>query len=322
MQNIIHNPALSAGITFARRIILRLASLKRSGTGGTNNARYCYSVWLRHLTLAHKNGLSFPPKVVAELGPGDSIGTGLAALLSGTYHYHALDVVRYANLHRNLNVLEELKTLFQQRSNIPDQTEFPEVKPLLESYGFPKHILADECLEIYLSDERYGAIQDALTSSEDRNSSMITYYVPWHDSRTMMKNSVDMIFSQAVLEHVEDLRFTYEAMWQWLKPGGFMSHQVDFRSHGMSLYWNGHWIYSETMWNLIRHNLSIPINRQPFSAHITLLEKIGFQIRYILKSRNYRSVPAKYIAPQWSDRLSTDDLSCAGAFIIAQKPKT
>ena len=26
-------------------------------TRGTNSARYCYSVWLRHLVMAHENGL-------------------------------------------------------------------------------------------------------------------------------------------------------------------------------------------------------------------------------------------------------------------------
>ncbi len=38
-------------------------------TGGTNSARYCYSVWLRHLVHAYKNGFSTQPTVVAELGP-------------------------------------------------------------------------------------------------------------------------------------------------------------------------------------------------------------------------------------------------------------
>ena len=63
-------------------------------TGGTSSARYCYSVWLRHLVMAYDSGLlQRPPATVAELGPGDSIGIGLAALLSGARKYHALDVV-------------------------------------------------------------------------------------------------------------------------------------------------------------------------------------------------------------------------------------
>jgi len=72
------------------------------GTGGTDSARYCYSVWLRHLVMAKKNDLNPYPKIVAELGPGDSIGIGLAALISGCEKYYGFDVVEYANIERNL----------------------------------------------------------------------------------------------------------------------------------------------------------------------------------------------------------------------------
>ena len=46
-------------------------------TGGTDSARYCYSVWLRHLVLGTRSAaVKSIPRVVAELGPGDSIGIG------------------------------------------------------------------------------------------------------------------------------------------------------------------------------------------------------------------------------------------------------
>ena len=64
---------------------------------GTVSARYCYTVWLRHLSIVQGTGLSTTPKVVAELGPGHSIGIGLAALISGAEQYYGLDAVQYAN---------------------------------------------------------------------------------------------------------------------------------------------------------------------------------------------------------------------------------
>ena len=78
------------------------------GTRGTDTARYCYSVWLRHLVMARRSGLRQMPESAAELGPGDSLGIGLAALISGVKSYFALDVVRYANPKRNLEIFEEL----------------------------------------------------------------------------------------------------------------------------------------------------------------------------------------------------------------------
>ncbi len=41
-------------------------------TGGTCDARYCYSVWLRHLIHANQKGYDKVPQTLAEFGPGDS----------------------------------------------------------------------------------------------------------------------------------------------------------------------------------------------------------------------------------------------------------
>jgi len=58
-----------------------------------------YSLWLRHVVTAYQNGAfhTGPPSVVVELGPGKSLGTGLAALLSGAEKFCAFDVVQYAS---------------------------------------------------------------------------------------------------------------------------------------------------------------------------------------------------------------------------------
>ncbi len=120
---------------------------ERGRTGGTSDARYCYSIWLRHLVMLRDQGLETNPSVVAELGPGDSLGIGLAALLSGASSYVALDVVRYAQNVRNLQVLEELVHLFERREPIPGPDELPEVKPFLEQYAFPHEVLDDTCLQ-------------------------------------------------------------------------------------------------------------------------------------------------------------------------------
>jgi hypothetical protein len=53
------------------------------------------------------------PESVAEFGPGDSLGVGLAALLSGSNRYSALDVHRDGSTERTLRIFDELVALFR-----------------------------------------------------------------------------------------------------------------------------------------------------------------------------------------------------------------
>src|ERR1700704_1131908 len=76
-------------------------------TGGTDSARYCYSVFLRHLVRIHSTTGQVPLGRIAELGPGDSLGVGLAALIAGGERYYAFDVSPFSNQARNLNIFDE-----------------------------------------------------------------------------------------------------------------------------------------------------------------------------------------------------------------------
>src|SRR5688500_2028997 len=89
------------------------------GSGGTDSPRYCYAVWLRHLARLAEAGFdtSFPN--VAELGPGDSLGIGLCAVLTGSRRYFAFDAKAHARTETNRQTLAELVDLFTRRESIP-----------------------------------------------------------------------------------------------------------------------------------------------------------------------------------------------------------
>jgi len=307
--------ALLAGMVSRVPVLRRLVS---RSTGGTLSARYCYCVWLRHLVMAHRAGLPGGRlEWVAELGPGDSLGMGLAALLSGAQNYYAFDVKAYAPAERNQAVLEELIDLFSRREPIPGEDEFPGVWPRLSDYAFPRELLTEELLYRSLEPRRLAAVRAALGPPAGAGGIQIRYVVPWDTDSRVEAGSVDMVFSQAVMEHVDDPQAAYAAMYRWLRPGGFISHQIDLRSHGTTRDWNGHWTLSDPFWRLVRGKRTYSINRLPRSAHIQAIEQAGFE----LVGDVIRQGPAlarKYLAPRFRE-LEDDDLRSSGVFLQAQK---
>jgi SAM-dependent methyltransferase len=291
-----HIPALHS--TFAR------------GTGGTSSARYCYSVWLRHLVRAHEANLPIQPKRIAEIGPGDSLGIGLSALIAGADQYLAFDVVAHASSAKNLAVFDELCGLFQRRADIPGPEEFPAVRPMLKDYRFPHHILDSERLAAALEPERLAMLRRSLISLSDR----IRYIAPWDGAAIRREEPVDFIFSQAVLEHVDDLDSAYRAMNGWLAPRGILSHQIDFKSHGLADKWNGHLAYSNLTWRLMRGKLPYLLNRRVYSEHLAYLAKYGFIVRSKQAVIDHDGLRREQLAPRF--RFVTDeDLITSGVHL-------
>jgi len=266
------------------------------------------------------NGLPTDPTNVAELGPGDSLGIGLAALLSGASNYYAFDVVKFANIGRNLEVFDELVALFNKRERIPDATEFPEAQPLLESYEFPAYILTDARLRDALDPRRVESIRGILTGIEPNSEGPIgiSYFAPWDSSAILMEASVDLIFSQAVLEHVDDLEHTYRTLHRWMKPGGVMSHQIDFRCHDAVKQWNGHWAFSDWTWRLMRGRRPYYLNREPHSKHLALLIRNGFKVVCDMRGETKSAIKRKQLARRFQN-LTNEDLSTCSALIQAIK---
>jgi len=312
------------GVIWAREQIYHLTN------PGTVSARYCYSVWLRHLVASHEAGvLSGMPGRVVELGPGNSIGIGLAALLSGVKQYRGLDVIPYAQGNRNLGIFDELVELFQKRTPIPGPDEFRAVRPNLDDYSFPTHLLSEDALQAALAPERITSLREELKSlAAGRGGDnvpggdeyQIGYVVPWNSKPWLdhLAGTVDMAFSQAVLEHVDDPDGTYEALATMLAPTGFSSHVVDYKKHRTAYHWNGHWAYTERQWKLVRGRRRFGINRAPHSAHQKGHEKAGMEILLETPWAKAGGLTRKDLAEPFRS-LDDSDLSCQGSFFLARR---
>lgn len=292
--------------------------LMKRGTGGTDTGSYCYEVWLKHITLLHQNGLTGLPKTVAELGPGDSLGMGLSAMLSGADKYYALDIVNYSNTDLNLKIFDTLVEMFTARKGRP-RKGWPDYDMYLDENLFPSHILTEEVLKRSLAEDRVSLIRKALENPGNEFDGIeIKYMVPWTDEKVINPGTVDLVLSHSVLEHVMDLEGTYHALRSWLKPGGMMSHQIDFTSHGYSDQWNGFRAYSDLLWKCIEGNRPYRLNLQPFSTHLTMLERHGFDVFCALHNTKPGGISRAQLSKRWED-ISDEDLTTSGAFIQARK---
>jgi hypothetical protein len=288
--------------------------LRYATTGGSNSARYCYSVWLRHLVTLNAYGFKVEGGRVAELGPGDSLGVGLAALLSGAARYVGLDIGPFASRLDHGEMFRELVTLYSRKEPIPDNGEFPEVRPLLGSQAFPD----------YLIDLTDFAVRTRNIEAEIRrnmsNGRYVNYYAPWTASGVIAEGSLDLIVSQAVLEHVDELEEAYRIMFLWLRSGGYASHAIDFGCHHLAPSWNGHWMYPDWEWRLVRGRRDCLINREPLSTHIRFAKQAGFEILAVNREYDDRGVQCHALCGQFT-ALDPNDVRTRGAHLILRKTR-
>jgi SAM-dependent methyltransferase len=292
-------------------------------TGGALSASYCYSTWLRHLVHLHAGGLNTAPTVIAELGPGNSLGTGICALLTGGNRYLAFDVVRHVRPTDVEALFDELLALFTNRAPIPLSDEVGrKIRPRVPSCEFPSHILSDERLSCSLSVDRLQAIKRDLlgiSSGEYDDSEFISYRAPWHLDELIKPDSVDFIFSQYVLEHVDDLPGTYAALYRWLRPGGVMSHNIDYHCHGLARDWNAHWRYNDLIWRMIRGNRPYLINRAANSDQLAMARESGFEVVSEFPLHGETGLNRKMLARRFI-HVSDEDLRTVACLIQVKKP--
>ena len=309
-----HTRRLAMGLATYVPGASRFANMK---TGGSDSARYCYSVWLRHLVSAQGPEFSGVPVSLAEIGPGDSLGLGIAAMLCGTDSYVAFDVAPYAATDDNLRILDELIALFARREPIPDDAEFPDVGPCLPGYAFPGEVLGEASLAVSLAPGRLTAMRALIADGSlgTADGLRIHYEPRWTDPHATSE-SVEMVCSQAVLEHVDDLDAAYAALRRWIAPGGVMSHHVDFTSHGTARVWNGHWTFSDREWRLVRGRRRWFLNREPLGTHERLLRDHGFRITDIQRGSGPSPITRDQVAPRFAG-TTDEDLGTYSAYIRA-----
>ena len=279
-------------------------------------ARYYFGIWLKHYYCLVRYGFNPDIVSVAEIGPGDSLGLGICCLLAGASSYFAFDLAEYTNPSKNLRIFNDLVKLFQENAHVDLDLDWAE-----STYPVrvrPSDVISTGKLKDLLRADRLTEIQRSIESAEKFGRIQISYIAPWNDISRLPPGSIDLILSNAVLEHLDDLEFAYDAFRVWLPAGGWMSHEIDFRCHGTANRWNGHWTYTTDQWKQIRRNRAYLLNREPYSKHQSLIKNHGFEIVHQILYRDYSGVSRTRLAEEFK-QMSDLDLTTSLVLVQAKK---
>jgi SAM-dependent methyltransferase len=311
-----HALALAKGAARHLRAFWAPPSLETSDIA---TADYCYAVWLKHLTLLQaETGIGIP-NTVLELGPGNTIGVGAAALLSGAERYIGVDAAPLASKVPNVAIVSEIADMIGNGA-APSLKGWPSLDHLLDGNGLPSWLNEAEKLPRVALLTRVDQIIAAMRCAFSLEpSQLVTYYAPLSDPNDVPESSVDLVISHSVLEHVDDLEDLLAATFRWLKPGGYSSHQFDLMSHGIVSEWDGHRAFDTMAWKLVIGARPYIINRLPYSCFIEAFERAGF---LVISARRLIMEPTllrRELRGTWRD-FSEEEVRTAGGFIQVQKP--
>ena len=135
--------------------------------------------------------------VIMEIGPGDSLFSMIYSRKYSEEKFYFLDVNDFAS--------KDLNLYFKLQKNLEKENYFPKkTKRKIESF--------DDLLKNYNANYLVSGIE-SLKKIEDE--------------------SIDYIFSHSVMEHVRkfELNNLVNEMYRVLKPGGVMSHNINYKDH-------------------------------------------------------------------------------------------
>jgi predicted SAM-dependent methyltransferase len=242
--------------------------------GSMDSSTYAVSVFRSHVARAGRSeGLA--DRTILELGPGDSIATAILAKAHGARAI-LIDTGSYAR--QDIRPYAELETEIQKTMGGCS---------ILEGASSVPDILSI-CNATYLT--------EGLASL-----------------RSLESASVDMIFSQAVLEHVRRSEFTdtMKECRRILRLDGVCSHRVDLRDH-LQQSLNNLRFSTETWESKLFARSGFYTNRIQYSQMLEIFREVGFVVD-VVDVRRWDRLPIarKDLAEEFRN-IPEDELCVSG----------
>lgn len=248
--------------------------------GAMDQADYAYGVFKKHYDRSELSEAKRAGWVGLELGPGDSLASAVIARAMGASKIYLVDVAAFAS--RDVEVLKSIAQYLAERGLSPGN---------LEACKSTEEVLKI-CHAEYLT--------DGVKSLE-----------------SIARQSVDFVFSNAVLEHVRLHEFA--AVCAELRgiqrEDGVGSHTIDYADHFVESLNNLR--FSEALWESEwMASSGFYTNRIRPAEMCGLFAKAGFQIE-IVNRKCWPKVPVakSRLAPRFRD-LSDDELMTHGLDVL------
>jgi len=191
--------------------------------------------------------MSLKDKIILEIGPGNFLINGLIYLSHGARKVYLID--KYKHLFWDQHDIAFHKIIIDKiaRSNMPYSRE------ALKAIIFEENAVKFDREKIIFKQEDVKHL-------------------------SLESDSIDIIFSNAVLEHVPRLKEAVDEMRRVLKPGGIGVHEIDLRDHFSNDNPLKLLSYPDWLWIMMTSNRPGFTNRLRFTDYIDLFNKAHFTI--------------------------------------------
>lgn len=147
------------------------------------------------------------------------------------------------------------------------------------------------------------------------NKEHVTWIPDYLEDASIASESVDLISSRSVLEHIFEYEACFDTMWRILRPGGIMFHDIGLGAHSDKDEFE--FYYHPKPHGEDKNNLQL--NELRCSDYIREFEKRGFEVIVVRKTiLTEYSLDEKRLQQRFA-AYSSEDLLCEGVVLICKK---
>ena len=233
-----------------------------------SKAEFCYTLWFSLLSNLVENNIGYNFERFGELGNGRSLGIAFCALLTGSEQYVSLEIEGTYTVKENLKLLDDIVSLFKKKDIITNKYEQLNIK--IVDNSIQKRIISS----LVVNEKRVSEIKKEIINGF-KDSKLIKIVKPWEQSASL---GLDIVFSRAVMEHVNEPHLVYQSLKKHLKKDSIMFHDIEFHSHNITKNPNEHYKIPNLIWKLICGKREYYLNRYTLEEHLQSIRDNQFQI--------------------------------------------